>query len=408
LSAIGPGDLVTNSAAGATYGYTLIWVLGISLVFRAAWLSVSAKYVLVTGESLIQGYARVGRWLVWTVFVAALLIGHLSNLYMIVFIGNAAHMLLPLPFSWSAALWSVFFVAVGFLLIFRGGYRGVERVCQGLVVVLGASLLGAALMSRPDPQAIVKGMLIPSLPFSDGLYSTILILTAIIGTEAGSLTNIIYAYFIYEKRWTKPVFLRRQRLDLVFSIACIFFMGALIQIAAAGTLNKLGIDFESVQDLGVIYAETQGNVGLIIFAVGFWALAFSSFVGLTMGKALIVEDIYYRFISRNNGKTGTDYSRKQSLAFRVTIAFYVFTPLWILFVDAQPVLLTLVVSSLLLVATPVLAYGLLRFTNDREIMGDYRNRWYTNAVLCLLILVAVFISYRNGLELWGTLKSLFL
>jgi hypothetical protein len=25
----------------------------------------SAKYVLVTGESLLQGYARLGKWAVW-------------------------------------------------------------------------------------------------------------------------------------------------------------------------------------------------------------------------------------------------------------------------------------------------------------------------------------------------------
>ena len=57
LTVMGTGDLVSNSAAGAGYGYALIWALGITLIFRFVWVNTSAKYVLVTGESLLTGYA---------------------------------------------------------------------------------------------------------------------------------------------------------------------------------------------------------------------------------------------------------------------------------------------------------------------------------------------------------------
>ena len=61
LTASGPGSFVSNAAAGATYGYALIWALGFTVVFRYAWLSTSAKYVLVTGETLLDGYRRLGK-----------------------------------------------------------------------------------------------------------------------------------------------------------------------------------------------------------------------------------------------------------------------------------------------------------------------------------------------------------
>jgi Mn2+/Fe2+ NRAMP family transporter len=88
------------------------------------------------------------------------------------------------------------------------------------------------------------------------------------------------------------------------------------------------------------------------------------------------------------------------------VAVFSFSPLYILFLNIEPVLLTLIVSALFLVAMPVLAYGLLRFTNDRELMGVYQNGWYTNAVIGLLIMVAVYLSYSNGLELFVRLKGL--
>ena len=51
LTVLGTGDLIANSTAGASYGYALIWILALGLVFRFVWVNVSAKYILVTGES---------------------------------------------------------------------------------------------------------------------------------------------------------------------------------------------------------------------------------------------------------------------------------------------------------------------------------------------------------------------
>ena len=60
LTALGAGDIVSNATAGASYGYQLIWALGLTLIFRFIWVNISSKYVLVTGESLLAGYGRLG------------------------------------------------------------------------------------------------------------------------------------------------------------------------------------------------------------------------------------------------------------------------------------------------------------------------------------------------------------
>ena len=59
LGAIGPRDLITNSMAGATHGYTLLWMLAVALVARYVILDATARYVMVTGESLLAGYEDV-------------------------------------------------------------------------------------------------------------------------------------------------------------------------------------------------------------------------------------------------------------------------------------------------------------------------------------------------------------
>ena len=150
------------------------------------WVNTAASYVLVTRESLLQGYARMGRWLVWTALVVTIVVRHTSNLYTILLMGNAAHLLLPLPTPASGAIWSIGLTVLGVVMMVWGGYRFIERVCTGVIMLLGVSLPIAALFSRPDPVGIVRGLFIPTIPNSEGLYSGMLLLAAMIGAQAGA------------------------------------------------------------------------------------------------------------------------------------------------------------------------------------------------------------------------------
>ena len=90
---------------------------------------------------------------------------------------------------------------------------------------------------------------------------------ALIGTEAGSVVSLSYAYFIREKGWKSVADLKRQRWDLVTGVIYMFVIGSLLQIAAAGIIHPLGIDIENAEDLVHIFSDTQGWVGWIIFGL---------------------------------------------------------------------------------------------------------------------------------------------
>jgi Mn2+/Fe2+ NRAMP family transporter len=401
LTVVGTGDFVSNSAAGATYGYGLIWALALSLTFRFVWVNTSAKYVLVTGESLLQGYGRLGHWILWVVLAAVAVFRHATNLYKVVLMGTTAHLLLPLPMSGSAIAWSLLFVFLGFAAMFWGGYPLVERGCKFFVALLGGSMFAAALLSTPDPAEMARG-LIPSFPENAGAYSVILLLSALVGTEAGSMTNVTYAYFIHAKGWRDVSFLRRQRFDLAVSVVCMFLMGVLLQVAAAETIRPLGITPQSTDDLVRIFSDTQGRAGLIICAVGLWSAAFSSFVGGTTGYGLIVTDIWRSFIRPGSAAAADP---KRDPVYRWAIVFWSFSPLYILLTGVGPVWLVLVVSAVVVGLIPVLALCLLRLTNDAALMGKYRNGWFTNATLVLLVLVSLGLIFRNAAELWPKMAA---
>lgn len=403
---MGPGTFLSSAVAGATYGYSLIWALGLALLFRYVWVNTAAAYVLVTGESLLQGYARMGRWLVWTSLVVTILVRHSSNLYTVLLMGSAAHLLCPLPTPASRAIWSVALTLLGVVMMIWGGYPLIERGCKVVIVILGVSLPVAAMFSHPDPAAILRGMFIPTIPNSQGLYSAMLLLAAMIGAQAGSMSNLSYTYFATEKGWRGAEDLPRQRVDLITSTVCRFGMGTLLQVAAAATLLPLGIRPESAEHLVRIFSESMGLMGKVIFGVGLWGICFSSFIAGTMGYSLIVRDICRRFVPglkvAGDSPVMTQPTRRDPV-YRWSVALLGLSPLYIVFLNVEPVALTLLVRSMVVIVIPILVGSLMKIANDRTLMGEHRPGWFSNLVMALLVVISVYLTVKNAGEWWQTL-----
>lgn len=403
---MGPGTFLSSAVAGATYGYSLIWALGLALLFRYVWVNTAAAYVLVTGESLLQGYARMGRWLVWTSLAVTILVRHSSNLYTVLLMGSAAHLLCPLPTPASRAIWSVALTLLGVVMMIWGGYPLIERGCKVVIVILGVSLPVAAMFSHPDPAAILRGMFIPTIPNSQGLYSAMLLLAAMIGAQAGSMSNLSYTYFATEKGWRGAEDLPRQRVDLITSTVCRFGMGTLLQVAAAATLLPLGIRPESAEHLVRIFSESMGLMGKVIFGVGLWGICFSSFIAGTMGYSLIVRDICRRFVPglkvAGDSPVMTQPTRRDPV-YRWSVALLGLSPLYIVFLNVEPVALTLLVRSMVVIVIPILVGSLMKIANDRTLMGEHRPGWFSNLVMALLVVISVYLTVKNAGEWWQTL-----
>ena len=309
--------------------------------------------------------------------------------------GNVADLLVPLPTPWSSTLWSLLFVFVGFVMAYWGGYRVIEPFCKVLIAAMVGCLVMVAIISQPDPVEIVRGAVVPIIPGDQGLYSSLLILMALIGTMAGSTTNLTYAYYMREKGWKDISHLSQQRFDLIFGVVCLFLLAALLQIAAAATVHPLGIELEDASDLVRIFSEVQGMVGLIVFSLGLWGAAFSTLVGTLVGYGFVVADLS-RFVA-SDSPIGEDFRKndRRHPVYRACVIFWSISPLYILFTGISPVWLVLIVNSMFVFLIPVLTPVLLKLTNDKDLMGSYKNGLATNAILVCLLLVALYITAAN-------------
>ena len=406
FTAMGPGTFLTSAVTGATYGYALLWAIVPVIVFRYVWISTAASYVLVTRETLLQGYARIGRWLVWLALAITVVVRHSSNLYTILLMGQAAHVLMPLPMAASSAVWSIGLALLGVLLIVWGGYQLTERACTVVIAVLGVSLPLAVVLARPDLHAMLHGLFVPTMPDSTGFYSALLLLAAMIGAQAGSMSNLSYPYFATEKGWAGAEDLRRQRVDLQASSVVRFGVGALLQIAAAATLLPLGIKPTSAEQLVRIYGLNLGPIGSAIFGFGLLGICFSSFVGGTMGYSLIVRDICRRYVPGlrlPSDAPAMTAPGTEDRVYRWSAALLGLSPLYIVFLHVEPVALTLAVRAMVVIVIPVLVGSLLFLANNRKLMGDHRPGLFSNAVLTLLVLVSIYLTFKDSAEWWRLL-----
>ena len=398
LGAIGAKDLVVHSTAGAIYGYSLIWSLVLAYGIRYVLAEASSRYVCATGESIVEGYGRLGRPFVYGMAFATFVKRHLSNLVLILLLGVLAHILLPLPIQASSVVWSLVFVAIGYGLMYRGGYRRVEAISKPLLVVLGATLVAVAAISNPAPERILRGLLIPSFPEQQGAYSYFLLLMAVAGTTVGSL-HLNYATYVYEKGWRSRRDEATRRFDLRLSILGQLTLAILIQVAAAATFHGTSVQIASVEDLTRLYSEILGKPGRILFGVGMWTAVFTTFISNNTAHGLLGADFYERFIRRDGGGDAREVLDARRRVFRLVVTLSCLLPLYVLFTSWKPIWLVIITSAMFVLITPFANLALLVITSDRSIMKDRANGVWTRVVISGWLAVALFLSYQNAYEL---------
>ncbi len=67
-AAIGVSHLVQSTRAGADYGWGLIWALLLINLFKYPFFQYGPRYAQATGETLLDGYHKLGKTYLWAYF----------------------------------------------------------------------------------------------------------------------------------------------------------------------------------------------------------------------------------------------------------------------------------------------------------------------------------------------------
>ncbi|WP_311210188.1 MULTISPECIES: Nramp family divalent metal transporter [unclassified Aeromicrobium] len=380
---VGAGDLVATLSAGAKFGYALLWAVVLGTVFKIALVEGAGRYVLASGRTIFQGWRSLGRWTGWY-FGPYIVIWGL--VYGATAMSSSALPLVALfPNGPDLKVWAIGMGLVGFAIVWLGRYGFVEKIVALFVGIMFLTVVGAAVLATPNLPDMLPG-LVPTIP--DGALVNTL---AVAGGVGGTITLAAYGYWLREKGWASPGWMRVMRLDngVAYAVTGVFVVAMLIVGAellysaniALATGDKALVDLSDVLD------ERYGEVFGKVFLLGFWASSFSSLIGVWNGVSLMFAD--YLGTSRGLAKDDPRMLSGGSY-YRAYVLWLTFPPMALLFLN-EPVGIILAYGVLGAIFMPFLAITLLGLLNSDRTPREWRNGVTGNVALgaCALLFLAV-------------------
>ncbi|WP_317230175.1 Nramp family divalent metal transporter [Clavibacter sp. MX14-G9D] len=383
---IGAGDLVATLVAGSRFGYALLWAAVLGVIIKIFLVEGAGRYSLATGRTIFEGWRSVGRWTTWY-FGPYILIWGL--VYGAAAMSSSA---LPLAALFPGVDLKVFAIACGLLgavVVWFGRYSAFERIIAVFVGLMFVTVVGAAIVTLPNVPALLSG-LVPTIP-EGGLVVAL----SIAGGVGGTITLAAYGYWLREKGWVAPGWMKVMRIDnsVAYVMSGVFVLSMLV--VGAELLYSADIALADGEGGLVQLADVLGGrYGAFMtwfFLLGFFATSFSSILGVWNGVSLMFAD----FLGTIRGLDVEDPRRRLGGSYyRGFILWLTIPPIGLLFLD-QPIGLIIAYGVLGALFMPFLAITLLVLLNTDRTPRAWRNRPLSNTVMGLSALLFVVLGVQQ-------------
>jgi len=290
-AAIGVSNLVQSTRAGAGYGFDLLWAVALVLLFKYPFFQYAHRYTVATGESLLEGYRRLGTWALAVFMLVVVMSSFITTAAVTVVTAGLAGALLG--WNLSIPLLSLVLLLVVMSILGLGHYRLLDGVMKVMVVVLGLLTLVAVAVAAAHGPAGDISTLKPDLWSAAGLT----FLLALMGWMPAPLDIGVWSsLWILEKHRgeAKPPTMGQAMLDfhlgygatVVLAVAFVSF-GALVMFGTGTEFSASGVGF--ARQLVDMYTATLGRWSR-------WIIALVAFITM-FSTTLTVLDGYSRTLA---------------------------------------------------------------------------------------------------------------
>jgi manganese transport protein len=380
---VDPGNFATNMAAGARFGYLLLWVVLAANLMAMLVQSMSAKLGIATRMNLPevcrQRFSRRTNIVLW---IQAEVIAMATDIAE--FVGAAIGLNLLFGIALFPAALVTGAAALIILALQARGFRRLEAVIAGLIGVIVGSFAVQVFLAEPSPSGIAAGF----VPGFSGTES-VLLAVGIIGATV--MPHVIYLHSALTQHRVVGVtegekrrIFRFELVDVMIAMIIAGLINMSMLIIAASTFYEQGL-VDVGDDLTEVYqalgAHLSSNADLL-FGVALLASGLSSSSVGTMAGQVVMQG----FIGRQ-------------IPLFVRRLVTMLPALVVVAVGVDP-------SRALVLSQVVLSFGipfalipLVVFCRDRRLMGSLVNRPSTTVAGAL---VATVIIALNVFLLAGT------
>lgn len=382
---IDPGNWASNLAAGADFGYTLLWMVTLSTVMLIVLQHNVAHLGIASGLCLSEA-AAVYLKPRWSKLLLVSGMGASVSTSLAEILGGAIalEMLFHIPIKIGAFLVLIFVV----IMLFTNSYRKIERWIIAFVSLIGLSFLYELSLVVVDWQSAAVGWVTPSFP-----KGSILIIMSVLGAVVMPHNLFLHSEVIQSRQWNlkdENVInkqLKFEFFDTLFAMIIGWAINSAMIILAAATFFHTKTPVTELQQANKLLTPLLGSNASVVFAVALLFAGISSTITSGMAAGSIFAGMYKEpyDIKDNHSRFGVLIS--------LLVAYVI-----ILFIK-NPFQGLIISQMVLSIQLPITIFSQVKLTSSEEVMGKYKNKPSTKIILYVLgtivtaLNVVLFISF---------------
>ncbi|NSW46128.1 MAG: Nramp family divalent metal transporter [Bacteroidales bacterium] len=375
---IDPGNWASNLAAGASYGYTLLWVVTLSTIILIVLQHNVAHLGIVSGLCLSEAAAiytkpKFARWLLSSAMLASVS----TSLAEILGGAIALYMLIGIPIK----IGSIMMMAFAMIMLYTNSYRLIERWIIAFVSIIGILFIYELTLIDVDWGQAATGWVVPNFP-----NGSIVIIMSILGAVVMPHNLYLHSEVIQSRQWhlKEEKVIKKQLkfefIDTLLSMIVGWAINSAIVILAASVFYSSHTPVVELQQAQHLLTPLLGKHASIIFAVALLFSGIASSITSGMAGGIIFAGMHKEpyDIKDNHSKLGVAIS-------------YILAILIILFIS-NPFQGLIWSQMLLSVQLPFTIFLQVYLTSSEKVMGKFKNTMFQKTIL---LLIGAFVSILN-------------
>ena len=361
-----PGNWATDLAGGSRFGYTLLSVILLSNLMAVLLQGLASKLGIVTGRDLAQAcrdhYSPPVAFALWVLCEIAIAACDLAE---VIGTAIALNLLFGITLPVGIAITAVDVLIV--LYLQNKGFRMLEALVIALIAVVGGCFLFELFISKPDMGAVARGF----IPTTQIFTNPEMLYIAIGSLGATVLPHNLYLHssIVQTRKYEETAEGKREAvrfafLDSTIALSFALFINAAILIVAAATFHTSGnTDVAEIQDAYQLLTPLLGVAGAsAVFALALLASGQNSTLTGTLAGQIVMEGFL-------NLRIRPWLRRLITRAIAIVPAAIVA----VLYGESGTAKLLIFSQVILSLQLSFAVFPLVRFTSDREKMGEFVN-----------------------------------
>ncbi|MEZ4796020.1 MAG: divalent metal cation transporter [Flavobacteriaceae bacterium] len=280
-AAIGVSHLVQSTKAGADFGLGLLWALLLVNLFKYPFFQFGPRYASATGESLLDGYKKMGNGILIAYFILTFAtMFTIQTAVTIVTAGLASSLFGDLGFNAELAVkvWTIIVLGVCLVLLIIGKYKLLDNLIKIIIITLSISTIAAVTTAflGNDSSLSLSQILPKETP-------QIAFLIAFMGWMPAPLDiSVWHSLWAIEKRKDNEEFDSKSAIfdfnvgyiGTVLLGVCFVLLGCLVMFGTGNSFSDNAGEFSG--QLINMYTSSLGNWAYVIIGIAAFTTMFST------------------------------------------------------------------------------------------------------------------------------------